>query len=34
MRTEEAKWIFRWTTPIWHSGVWEERGYGTRVIVK
>ncbi len=33
MRTEEAKWIFRWTTPVWHSGVWEERGYGTRVIV-
>ncbi len=34
MRTEEAKWIFRWTTPIWHPGVWEELGWGTRVIVK
>ena len=33
MRTEEAKWIFRWTTPVWESGIWEKRGYGTRVIV-
>lgn len=34
MRTEEAKWLFRWTTPVWHPGVWEERGYGTLVIVR
>jgi hypothetical protein len=34
MRSDEAKWIFRWTTPVWHPGVWEERGYGTRVIVR
>jgi len=33
MRNEDAKWIFRWTTPIWKPGVWEERGWGTRVIV-
>jgi lipoprotein-anchoring transpeptidase ErfK/SrfK len=34
MRTDEAKWIFRWTTPVWEPGVWEQRGYGTRVIVR
>lgn len=33
MRTEEAKWLFRWTTPIAEPGDWEKRGYGTRVIV-
>ncbi len=34
MRCEEAKWIFRWTTPVWNPGTWEQRGYGTRVVVK
>jgi lipoprotein-anchoring transpeptidase ErfK/SrfK len=34
MRLEESKWIFRWTTPVWEPGVWEKRGYGTRVIVR
>jgi hypothetical protein len=33
MRTEEAKWIFRWTTPIITPETWEQTGYGTRVIV-
>lgn len=33
MRTEEAKWIFRWTTPIAKPETWEQTGYGTRVIV-
>lgn len=33
MRNEEAKWIFRWTTPVTEPGVWEKRGYGTRVVV-
>jgi lipoprotein-anchoring transpeptidase ErfK/SrfK len=34
MRCEEAKWLFRWTTPVWEPGIWEKRGYGTRVIVQ
>ena len=34
MRCEEAKWLFRWTTPVWEPGVVEKRGYGTRVIVR
>lgn len=33
MRTEEAKWIFRWTTPICAPETWEQTGFGTRVIV-
>jgi len=34
MRTEEAKWIFRWTTPVSAPEIWEQTGYGTLVIVK
>ncbi len=33
MRTEEARWIFRWTTPAVTPETWEKTGYGTRVIV-
>lgn len=33
MRTEEARWIFRWTTPVVTPETWEKTGYGTRVIV-
>jgi lipoprotein-anchoring transpeptidase ErfK/SrfK len=33
MRTAEAKWIFRWTTPVSEPGDWERKGRGTRVIV-
>ncbi len=38
MRTEEAKWLFNWTTPIFKTPVenhrqWEQRGNGTLVIV-
>ncbi len=33
MRPEEAKWIYRWTTPVATVDSWETRGYGTRVIV-
>jgi lipoprotein-anchoring transpeptidase ErfK/SrfK len=33
MRTEEAKWIFRWTTPVIAPETWEQTGYGTRVLV-
>jgi hypothetical protein len=38
MRSEEAMWLFRWTTPVFdpiirdHSD-WEKRGYGTLVKV-
>ena len=34
MRTEEAKWLFRWTTPVTAPDTWEQTGLGTLVIVK
>jgi hypothetical protein len=38
MRTEEAKWLFRWTTPVFITPIdnhrnWEQRGLGTKVII-
>lgn len=35
MRTEEAKWLFRWTTPVFPNepGQWHVIGYGTRIRV-
>ena len=33
MRPEEAKWIWRWTTPIITHEDWIKNGYGTRVQV-
>ncbi len=30
---EVAKWVFRWTTPVCEPEVWEQRGYGTLVVV-
>ena len=38
MRTDEAKWLFRWTTPVFKTPIinhrsWEQRGLGTRVII-
>jgi len=33
MKTEEAKWIFRWTNPVIPFGTWEKTGYGTLVKV-
>ncbi|MBE0409721.1 MAG: L,D-transpeptidase [Anaerolineales bacterium] len=38
MRNEDAKWLFRWTTPYWEVPVedpstWDRRGHGTRVEV-
>ncbi|MDZ4159560.1 MAG: L,D-transpeptidase [Anaerolineaceae bacterium] len=33
MRTEEAKWFYRWTTPTAGPQDSERRGYGTRIIV-
>lgn len=33
LRPEEAKWIFRWTTPVCAPDTWEQTGYGTPVIV-
>lgn len=39
MRTADAKWLFRWTTPVINFPVesfsdWEKRGFGTLLIVK
>jgi len=38
MNTDEAKWLFRWTTPVFKTPVenhamWEQRGFGTQVII-
>ncbi|HZD57864.1 MAG TPA: L,D-transpeptidase family protein [Anaerolineales bacterium] len=33
MRNEDAKWIFRWSTPVNAEPVVEKTGYGTRVHV-
>jgi hypothetical protein len=38
MRCEDAKWLFRWTTPDWppredDRRFWERTGHGTKVIV-
>jgi len=38
MRTDEAKWLFRWTTPVFKTPIenhrqWEQRGMGTLVII-
>jgi lipoprotein-anchoring transpeptidase ErfK/SrfK len=38
MRNADAKWLFRWSDPVWEVPVedrsaWDRRGYGTRVTV-
>lgn len=33
MRNEEAKWLFRWTTPVSEPGDWDRRGRGTLIEV-
>lgn len=33
MRTEEARWIYRWTNPVADPEKWDTKGYGTRIIV-
>lgn len=38
MAPQDAKWLFRWTTPVFETPVeshsdWERRGYGTSVII-
>lgn len=36
MKPDEAKWLFRWTTPLWppqDKRWWERTGYGTLVVV-
>jgi len=34
LRPEDAKWIFRWTTPVTAPDTWEQTGLGTKVVVK
>ncbi len=34
MRSEEARWIFRWTTPVWTPNDRFTKGNGTTVIVR
>jgi lipoprotein-anchoring transpeptidase ErfK/SrfK len=33
MRVEDAKWLYRWSTPVAEPGDWTRKGYGTRVEV-
>lgn len=33
MHTDEAKWLYRWTTPVISPYEWEKKGSGTRVRV-
>ena len=33
MRNEDAKWLFRWTTPLNHPAEIEKNGLGTQVII-
>jgi lipoprotein-anchoring transpeptidase ErfK/SrfK len=33
MRNEEAKWLFRWTTPPNHPAEVEKNGFGTQVVI-
>jgi len=33
MKNDEARWIYRWSTPVIEYGAWEKNGMGTRVIV-
>ncbi len=33
MRNEDAKWLFRWTTPPNYPAVVEKNGFGTQVII-
>jgi lipoprotein-anchoring transpeptidase ErfK/SrfK len=31
---EDAKWIYRWTTPIANANNWEKHGFGTRIDIE
>ena len=33
MRVDDAKWLYRWSTPVAEPGDWTRMGYGTRVEV-
>ena len=38
MQTEEAKWLFRWSTPVFKTPIknhqdWEQRGMGTFIVI-
>lgn len=39
MRNEDAKWLFRWTTPVYDTEIedysdWHAIGYGTQVVIE
>lgn len=33
MRVDDAKWLYRWSTPVAEPGDWTRKGHGTRVSV-
>jgi lipoprotein-anchoring transpeptidase ErfK/SrfK len=33
LRPEDAKWLFRWVTPVSAPTDWEKPGYGTEIVV-
>ena len=33
MRVQDAKWLYRWSTPVAEPGDWTRKGHGTRVEV-
>jgi len=33
LRPEDAKWLYRWTTPVLEPGEWHHYDRGTRVDV-
>jgi lipoprotein-anchoring transpeptidase ErfK/SrfK len=33
MRPDEAKWLWRWVTPVIEEGEWKKAGFGTQVFV-
>ena len=33
LRSEDAKWLYRWSTPVAGVRDWESKGYGTQVQI-
>jgi hypothetical protein len=34
MRTEDSRWLFLWSTPVWSPGEREKTGYGTPLFIR